>query len=27
MTNWLPEDEGRQLRFAFEAELERLEAA
>lgn len=27
MTNWLPEDEGRQLRFEFEAELERLEAA
>lgn len=27
MTNWLPEDEGAQLRFAFEAELARLEAA
>jgi hypothetical protein len=27
MTNWLPEDEGAQLRFAFEAELERLKAA
>lgn len=27
MTNWLPQDEGAQLRFAFEAELERLEAA
>ncbi len=27
MTNWLPEEEGSQLRFAFEAELVRLEAA
>ena len=27
MTNWLPEDEGAQLRFAFEEELARLEAA
>ena len=27
MTNWLPADEGAQLRFEFEAELERLEAA
>lgn len=27
MTNWLPEDEGAQLRFAFEAEIARLEAA
>jgi len=27
MTNWLPEDEAAQLRFAFEAELERLGAA
>ena len=27
MTLWLPEDEGAQLRFAFEAELQRLEAA
>jgi hypothetical protein len=25
-TNWLPEDEGAQLRFAFETELARLEA-
>jgi hypothetical protein len=24
MTNWLPEDEGAQLRFEFEAELVRL---
>ncbi len=24
MTNWLPEDEAGQLRFAFEAELARL---
>jgi hypothetical protein len=24
---WLPEDEGAQLRFEFETELERLEAA
>jgi hypothetical protein len=27
MTFWLPEDEGAQLRFEFEAELARLEAA
>jgi hypothetical protein len=27
MTKWLPEDEGAQLRFQFEAELARLEAA
>jgi len=27
MTNWLPEDEGAQLRFEFETELERLKAA
>ncbi|HKS88088.1 MAG TPA: hypothetical protein VJR70_01490 [Stellaceae bacterium] len=27
MTLWLPEDEGAQLRFEFEAELRRLEAA
>ncbi len=27
MTNWLPDDEGAQLRLAFETELERLEAA
>lgn len=27
MTNWLPEDEARRLRFAFEAEIARLEAA
>jgi hypothetical protein len=27
MTNWLPEDEGAQLRFEFEAEIMRLEAA
>lgn len=26
-TNWLPEDEGAQLRFQFEAEMARLEAA
>jgi hypothetical protein len=26
MTNWLPEDEGAQLRFQFEEELARLEA-
>ena len=26
MINWLPEDEAKQLRFAFEAELERLMA-
>jgi hypothetical protein len=27
MTNWLPEDEGAQLRFEFETELVRLKAA
>jgi hypothetical protein len=27
MANWLPEDEARQLRFAFEKELKRLKAA
>jgi len=27
MTQFLPEDEGAQLRFEFEAELERLKAA
>ena len=27
MTNWLPADEGAQLRFQFEEELTRLEAA
>lgn len=27
MTNWLPEDEGAQLRFEFENELVRLNAA
>jgi hypothetical protein len=27
MTLWLPEEEGAQLRFEFEAELQRLEAA
>ena len=27
MTLWLPEEEAAQLRFAFEAELERLKAA
>lgn len=27
MTLWLPEDEAAQLRFAFETELERLQAA
>ena len=27
MRNWLPEDEGAQLRFAFEAEMARLKAA
>jgi len=27
MTNWLPEDEGAQLRFEFDAEIARLEAA
>ena len=26
MTNWLPEDEGAQLRFEFESELERSES-
>ena len=27
MTNWLPDDEGAQLRFEFDTELARLEAA
>jgi hypothetical protein len=27
MTNWLPQEEGEQLRFEFETELTRLEAA
>jgi hypothetical protein len=27
MVNWLPDDEGAQLRFEFEAELTRLNAA
>lgn len=27
MTNWLPEEEGAQLRFQFEEELARLKAA
>lgn len=27
MSQWLPEEEGQQLCFAFEAELERLKAA
>jgi hypothetical protein len=27
MANWLPEDEAKQLRFDFEVELARLEAA
>ena len=27
MTNWLPEEEGAQLRFEFETELSRLDAA
>jgi len=27
MTLWLPEDEGAQLRFEFEVEVARLEAA
>jgi hypothetical protein len=27
MTTWLPEEEGAQLRFQFEAEMERLKAA
>jgi hypothetical protein len=27
MTNWLPNEEAAQLRFAFEAEIRRLEAA
>ncbi len=27
MTNWLPDEEGAQLRFEFETELERLKAA
>jgi hypothetical protein len=27
MTGWLPEEEGAQLRFAFDTELTRLKAA
>jgi hypothetical protein len=27
MTSWLPEDEGAQLRFQFDSEMERLEKA
>ena len=27
MTNWLPDEEAAQLRFAFEAEIRRLDAA
>jgi hypothetical protein len=27
MTNWLPDEEGALLRFEFEAEIRRLEAA
>jgi hypothetical protein len=27
MTNWLPDDEGARLRFEFETEIRRLEAA
>lgn len=27
MTNWLPDEEGAQLRFEFEAEIKRLQAA
>ena len=27
MTNWLPEDEAAQLRFDFETEMRRLDAA
>jgi hypothetical protein len=27
MTNWLPDEEAAQLRFEFEAEIRRLEAA
>lgn len=27
ITNWLPDEEGAQLRFEFEAEIKRLEAA
>jgi hypothetical protein len=27
MTNWLPDEEGAQLRFEFEEEIKRLEAA
>jgi hypothetical protein len=27
MTNWLPEEEGAQLRFEFETEMARLKAA
>jgi hypothetical protein len=27
MTNWLPDEEAAQLRFEFETEIQRLEAA
>lgn len=27
MTNWLPDEEGAQMRFEFETEIKRLEAA
>jgi len=27
MANWLPEEEAAQLRFAFETEIRRLDAA
>jgi hypothetical protein len=27
MTNWLPDEEAAQLRFAFESEMRRLDAA
>jgi hypothetical protein len=27
MTDWLPDEEGAQLRFEFETEIRRLEAA
>jgi hypothetical protein len=27
MTNWLPDEEGAQLRFEFETEIKRLQAA
>jgi hypothetical protein len=27
LTNWLPDEEGVQLRFEFETEIKRLEAA